>query len=178
MSHHESLKVALLSDTHGQLDGRIAEVIEGSDWIIHAGDIGNAMILHQLARQCDQLVAVRGNNDSFSQWPHQDHATLAELPHERDIHLPGGIIVVTHGHRINPAKSRHSRLRRRYSRARAVVYGHSHRLLVDTGQDPWILNPGAAGRARTHGGPSCLILRIRAQEWHVEHYRFCVHQRR
>ncbi|MCW8828951.1 MAG: metallophosphatase family protein [Gammaproteobacteria bacterium] len=172
MSYHRHLRIALLSDTHGVLDGRVAAVIEGSDWIVHAGDIGNAEVLHQLARLGDKLVAVRGNNDTPSHWPQQDHAILTALPHERSIALPGGELLVLHGHRINPAAQRHSRLRERYPAARAVVYGHSHRLVEDIEQGPWVLNPGAAGRARTHGGPSCLILQVKAGQWHVEHHRF------
>lgn len=172
MSHSHHLKVALLSDTHGVVDGRIAEVIDGSDRIVHAGDIGNAAVLQQLARLGDQVVAVRGNNDTASSWPQEDHAILAALPYERRVALPGGELLVVHGHRINPAKTRHAGLRRHYPQVRAVVYGHSHRLVEDIAESPWILNPGAAGRARTYGGPSCLLLYIKGEQWHIEHHRF------
>lgn len=177
MSHPLHLKVALLSDTHGVLDGRIAEVIEGSDCIVHAGDIGDAEVLHRLARLGGKVVAVRGNNDTPSRWPQQDHDILSALPYERTITLPGGEIMVVHGHRINPAAKRHAGLRRRYPQVRAVVYGHSHRLVEDIEEEPWILNPGAAGRARTYGGPSCLLLHIKAEQWHVEHHRFGLKQK-
>jgi len=166
------LKVALLSDTHGVVDHRIIEVIAGSDWIVHAGDIGNARVLHQLAQLGDQVVAVRGNNDVPAKWPQEDHAILAALPHERRVLLPGGELLVVHGHRLNPAAQRHHRLRQHYPEVRAVVYGHSHRLFQDTASEPWILNPGAAGRARTYGGPSCLLLHIKGVQWSVEHCRF------
>ena len=166
------LKVALLSDTHGAIDPRVAEAIAGSDWVIHAGDIGNADILHQLAQLGDKVVAVRGNNDVPAKWPAQDHDILNALGNERRIALPGGELVVVHGHTLNPASKRHQRLRSRYADARAVVYGHSHRLVEDLAESPWILNPGAAGRARTHGGPSCLLLHIKSEQWSVEHHRF------
>jgi len=172
MNAPSHLKVALLSDTHGVLDQRIAELIAGSDWVVHAGDIGNATVLHQLARLGDQVVAVRGNNDVPSKWPPADHTILAALPHERRLTLPGGELVVVHGHRLNPASQRHHRLRKRYPEVRAVVYGHSHRLDEDMAGEPWVLNPGAAGRSRTYGGPSCLLLHIKGTQWHVEHYRF------
>jgi putative phosphoesterase len=171
------LQVALISDTHGVVDPRIAELIAGSDWVIHAGDIGNASVLHQLARLAEKLVAVRGNNDTPGKWPQADHTILAALPHERRITLPGGELVVVHGHRLTPASQRHHRLRQRYAGVRAVVYGHSHRLVEDTAAEPWILNPGAAGRARTYGGPSCLLLRIRGDLWHVEPHRFATGKR-
>lgn len=178
MSHHyPPLKVALLSDTHGVLDAQVAEVIDGSDWIVHAGDIGSAAVLRQLAQLGGKLVAVRGNNDTPSRWPEQDHDILTALPHERTIPLPGGDLIVVHGHRLNPAGQRHDKLRRRYPGARAVVYGHSHRLVEDLAHPPWVLNPGAAGRDRTHGGPSCMILHVLAGQWQVRHHRFVLQRR-
>lgn len=174
MSHPHRLKIALLSDTHGVIDGQVAGMIEGSDCIVHAGDIGGAGVLQRLAQLGDKLVAVRGNNDTPSHWPRQDHDILSVLPYERHIDLPGGELVVVHGHRINPATQRHARLRQRYPAVRAVVYGHSHRLVQDTGEGPWVLNPGAAGRARTYGGPSCLILHINAGQWQLEQHRFAL----
>jgi putative phosphoesterase len=172
-AHHANrIKVALLSDTHGVLDHRIAEVIAGSDWVVHAGDIGNGAVLQQLARLAGQVVAVRGNNDLATSWPLQDHDILTALGWERRIALPGGELVVLHGHTINPASKRHHRLRERYPEARAVVYGHSHRLVEDLGDNPWVLNPGAAGRARTYGGPSCLLLHIKGEQWSLQHQRF------
>ena len=56
--------------------------------------------------------------------------------------------------------------------ARAVVYGHTHRLLCDQLEEPWVLNPGAAGQVRTFGGPSCLVLHAEPLAWHVESIRF------
>jgi hypothetical protein len=172
MSHPLHLKVALLSDTHGSIDHRIVEVIAGSDWVVHAGDIGGAAVLHQLAQLAGQVIAVRGNNDVPSRWPVQDHDILCALPWERRIELPGGDLVVLHGHTLNPASNRHPRLRERYPLARAVVYGHSHRLVEDLSAVPWILNPGAAGRSRTYGGPSCLLLHIKGDQWSLQHHRF------
>ena len=85
--------------------------------------------------------------------------------------LPGGTLVVIHGHQT-PARGRHERLRRRFPHARALVYGHSHRLLLDQEALPWVLNPGAAGRTRTHGGPSCLVLTADADCWTIRTFRF------
>jgi len=169
-----SLKIALLADTHGVIDNRVARMISGSDWVIHAGDIGNGSVLQQLAQLANQVVAVKGNNDVPGKWPAQDHEILSALRNERRLDLPGGELVVLHGHRVTPAALRHQRLRKRYAETRAVVYGHSHQLVEDLSALPWILNPGAAGRARTYGGPSCLLLHIKGEQWSVEHHRFAL----
>jgi len=163
--------VAIVSDTHGVLDPRIAECVGRCDYAVHAGDIGAATVLEALRPRL-AVVAVTGNNDVASKWVEGQREVLAALPEEARLALPGGDLVAVHGHRAGAAVARHARLRRAYPDARAVVYGHSHRLSVDVDADPWVLNPGAAGRSRTYGGPSCLILRAAVRSWRVEVVRF------
>ena len=165
------MRVLLLSDTHGQLDARIELLAQDCDGVVHAGDVGNASVLDALRASGANVVAIRGNNDVASKWPRGERAALDALEDEARIELPGGTLIAVHGDRYAPA-TRHARLRRAYPDARAVVYGHSHRLTVDDAVTPWILNPGAAGRARTYGGPSCLVLEARAKVWRVASHRF------
>ncbi len=171
MQRHQ--RILIISDTHGTLDPRIAALARDCDWVVHAGDVGNTTVLAALAPR-REVVAVRGNNDVPAKWPTEERSTLQGLPDEAALELPGGRLVVLHGHRLNPASQRHQRLRLRYPGARAVVVGHSHRLEVDRSAGPWILNPGAAGRARTFGGPSCLLLELDGREWRVEPHRFAM----
>lgn len=165
------MRVLLVSDTHGALDARIAALARESDLVVHAGDVGAASVLAALEAACPRVIAVRGNNDVPAKWPRAEHARLAALPEQADIELPGGRLVVVHGDRF-PAPQRHARLRAAFAGARAVVYGHSHRLCVDEDTRPWVLNPGAAGRSRTFGGPSCLHLTAAPRAWSVRQARF------
>lgn len=165
------MRVLLLSDTHGHLAPGIAALARESDAVVHAGDIGSAGVLAALG---PALTAVRGNNDTPSRCAQADWAALAPLPEEARLELPGGTLVVVHGHTVLPAAERHARLRRRYPEARAIVYGHSHRLVSDCAARPWVLNPGAAGRARTHGGPSCLVLTAQTRAWTLETHRYAL----
>ena len=166
------VSVAIVSDTHGALDARIAECVTHCDYAVHAGDVGNAAVLAALRPRLGEVFAVRGNNDVAAKWPRADAAKLVSLPEYSLVELPGGVLAVTHGHRAGGAQQRHARLRRQFPGARAVVYGHSHRLLCDQDEPVWVLNPGAAGRSRTFGGPSCLILEADRHRWHVEAVRF------
>ncbi|MGH8173722.1 MAG: metallophosphoesterase family protein [Rhodanobacteraceae bacterium] len=161
----------LLSDTHGVLDDRIAAFARECDIAVHAGDVGSARIIDVLKTSGAQVFAVRGNNDTPAKWSADERATLANLRDVERVELPGGVLVATHGDAFTPAK-RHTRLRAAYPDARAIVYGHSHHLVIDDTEAPWVLNPGAAGRARTHGGPSCLLLHASARAWRVEALRF------
>ncbi len=167
-----TLRVAILGDTHGMLDPRIAEAVTFCDYAVHTGDVGCASVLEEMRPQRGLVLGVRGNNDTASKWPEDDAHILEQLPFEAELELPGGRIVVVHGHRAGPVKFRHAWFRRNFSRARVVAYGHSHRRVCDTAETPWVLNPGAAGRARTLGGPSCMILHASEREWRIETRRF------
>ncbi len=163
-------QVVLLSDTHGVLDQRIAALVAASDIAVHAGDIGSQFVLHALQPK-DSVIAVRGNNDVAHKWPVEGQHLLEHLPAEAAVDLPGGQLIVLHSEHY-PVRRRHARLRAAYPHARAVVYGHSHLLAVDCTALPWILNPGAAGRERTHGGPSCLILIAADNDWRIDIRRY------
>ena len=165
------MRVAILADTHGHLDSRVADAVAECDLAVHGGDIGNADVFARLRPRQGRVIAVTGNNDTPQRWPECDRRLLADLPEVAEIPLPGGCLAVIHGHQT-PARDRHGRLRKRFPHARAVVYGHSHRLAADRDASPWLLNPGAAGRARTFGGPSCIILTVSALMWELEIRRF------
>ena len=166
-----SVTVAVLADTHGFLDPRVAECIGACDVAVHAGDIGGVEVLLALQPR-DEVVAIRGNNDTEQSWGDGEQHLLETLPREAAVDLPGGRVVLRHGDDSGSLEQRHRRYRRQYPDAGAVVYGHSHRLLVDQQQHPWLLNPGAAGRTRTYGGPSCLILTCDETRWQVAERRF------
>lgn len=170
-AHAGRQRVLLLADTHGVIDPRIARLAAGCDAVVHAGDIGNAAVLQAIAA-AGRVLAVRGNNDTAAKWPAADRARLARLAEEQRLALPGGTLVVVHGDRVLPAGRRHEKLRRLYPEARAVVYGHTHRAACDRAARPWVLNPGAAGRTRTFGGPSCLVLTADERQWRVQLRRF------
>lgn len=164
-------RVGLVADTHGCLDPKVGERLRGCALVAHAGDVGGDAVLHALAAASPDVRAVAGNNDVAAKWVGDDLRLLEALPSVQHIHLPGGLLVVVHGHTVLPAKRRHAKLRQMFPDARAIVYGHSHRQVVDTNAEPWILNPGAAGRARTYGGPCYLLLHAAGEKWHVESFQ-------
>lgn len=166
------LRIVLVSDTHGFVDSRIVEIAGACDVVVHAGDIGDQEVLNRLRPRGGRVLAVRGNNDTPGKWPARQREAVRRLPEEARLTLPGGTLVAVHGDRVTPAHKRHERLRRLYRDTRAVVYGHTHRAVCDLEALPWILNPGAAGRSRTFGGPSCLVLDVGARAWRVELLRF------
>lgn len=168
------MKVLLLSDTHGSVHPGILDLAATVDLVVHAGDVGHPTVLTALQDRAGELRAVRGNNDRPERWPADAIAAFDALAPQLQLPLPDGLVVVEHGHRVNPAARRHEKLRKRHPDARLIVYGHSHHLAIDRDASPWIVNPGAAGRARTHGGPSCILLTIDTRGWHLSSRRFAL----
>jgi putative phosphoesterase len=165
-------RVAVLGDTHGVLDERVAAAARECDAVVHTGDVGARAVLDALGAAGAPVLAVYGNNDVPAKWPRGEGAVLRALPQQVTLALPGGALVVEHGHEAGAAKTRHARLRARHGDARAVAVGHSHHARIDDDEEPWVLNPGAAGRARTYGGPSWIELVATRAGWAATLHRY------
>ena len=172
-SHHQSLSIAIISDTHTVLDERIADVIKKADIAIHAGDICCGSVLENMHPRLGHIFAVTGNNDHHTTWPAEQKEIVEALPDVAEIKLPGGLLVVEHGHTHGHQQPDHASLRKTHPQARIIVYGHTHKQVCDKDEQPWVINPGAAGETRTRGGPSCLVLTAsKNDEWTIEALRF------
>jgi putative phosphoesterase len=143
------MRIGLISDTHGRLRSQVFEVFDGVDRILHAGDIGPPDLLTEL-EAIAPVTAVRGNTDGF------DVSHVA--PPEVELELGGKAVVVVHGDALGSPTP--SGLRQAYPDADLVVYGHTHRPLVDRSAVPLVVNPGAAGAARFGLAPSVGILTL------------------
>jgi putative phosphoesterase len=107
------------------------DALRGSDLIVHAGDIGSAAILRELATLAP-VTAVRGNND-VGAW-------ASDLRDVETIELAAARIGVVHDVKTLAA-----------ARGRgwnAVVAGHSHRPLCKMCDGVLHFNPGSAGPRR------------------------------
>lgn len=171
LSRYKSLLVGILSDTHGYINENIHKRLSDCDVILHAGDIGSNQVINQLKIICKNVIPVIGNNDVKEKWNDEDHAELNKIIDIAEIKLPGGTIVIMHGDRYFSVANRHEKMRQHYPEAKAIIYGHSHKLVCDVEKNPWVLNPGAAGKTRTKGGASCLIMQANTMRWNISEFR-------
>jgi putative phosphoesterase len=131
--------IAILADTHlprGQrrLPEQCLARLRAADLILHAGDISTARVLDELSALGPAVLAVHGNVD--------EPALRERLPAELQVELDGVSLAMTHD--AGPAKGRLARLRRRFPRADAVVFGHSHIPLHEADEGGFeIFNPGS-----------------------------------
>ena len=123
--------IGLIADTHGYLDPRITPAFEGVEAIVHAGDLGSTAILEALGETAP-VYAVRGNND--------DKIGGLGLPMQEDFQLAG-----VHFHLVHQLPQA-----RPTPDTDVVVFGHSHRALIERRGDVLFINPGAAGRVGFH----------------------------
>jgi putative phosphoesterase len=131
------LRLAIISDTHLPRGTRALplEHLRGADAIVHAGDLSTAAVLDELLALGPPIVAVHGNVD--------DAAVRARLP-ERVVFDAGGGVEIGVIHDAGAAKGRLARMRAAFPGCAAVVFGHSHIPLHETGDDGFqIFNPGS-----------------------------------
>ncbi len=163
----QAITVAVVSDTHSFLDPRIIDIVSECDIAVHAGDICGADILESMKPKSGKVYAVTGNNDPYC------HISNTTLPQVLSFDAPGGKISIEHGHVHGAHQPDHNSLREAHSDAKVVIYGHTHKQVIDKEAKPWVINPGAAGKTRNHGGPSCLVIQCSdSSEWKIKKYRF------
>lgn len=135
--------IGVISDTHGLLRPEAVAALEGSELILHAGDVGDLRILDEL-RRIAPVHAVYGNTD----WGE----VRGRLPRIAEVDLgsedgkvagapAGPLAYVHHGDReldMDPAAAG----------IEMVVSGHTHRPLVHERDGVLYLNPGSAGPRR------------------------------
>lgn len=155
MTEVEQHIVGLISDTHGLLRTDVHRALAGVDLILHAGDVGGADILDELA-VIAPVHAVYGNTDAPGQ---------PRLSTVLDLVIGGLRVHVSHGHEAGSPTPQ--RLANRYA-ADVIVYGHTHRQQVSRIGDTLVVNPGAAGPKRFDLLPSVARLTIRDRVADVE----------
>lgn len=125
-------KIGVISDTHGLLRPEALAALEGSDRIIHAGDVGDPEILDRLA-QIASVTAVRGNVDHG--------AWVKDTPDTQILEIDGASIYILHILEKLDVKPEAAGID-------AVIYGHSHVPKQETKNGVLYFNPGSAGPKR------------------------------
>ena len=128
--------IGLISDTHGLVRPEVFEALQGVSQILHAGDVGPADVLTELATIAP-VRAVYGNTDAPGR---------PDLVERIEDVIDGVRIVVTHGHELGSPTP--PKLVGAYPNADVIVYGHTHQQLVTKAARRIVVNPGAAGPRR------------------------------
>ena len=126
------VRVGLIADTHGLLRPEAKAFLQGSDTIVHAGDICDPAILEALG-EIAPVTAVRGNND-VGPW-------ARPIPETQFLQVGEVFIYAIHDLAqldFDPAAAQ----------VRVLVSGHSHQPLIVERDGVLYVNPGSAGPRR------------------------------
>ena len=128
----EAFIIGVISDTHGLLRPEAVEALRDADKIIHAGDVGDPVIITELERIAP-LTLIRGNIDT-SDWS-------KNLPDTNILDVGSLSLYVLHNVHdldLDPAAAGFA----------AVIFGHSHQPLIEWRKHVLFFNPGSAGPRR------------------------------
>jgi uncharacterized protein len=141
------IRIGLISDTHGLLRPEALDVLRGSDFIVHAGDIGEG-VLEPLSKIAP-VTAVRGNNDRA---PWADKISETEMLRFGEITLHALHDLADLGLDPNAAG------------VDVIVSGHSHKPRIEKRSGVLYVNPGSAGPVRFKLPISVGLLQISGKE--------------
>jgi len=147
--------IGLVADTHGLVRPACLTALRGCELILHAGDVGGPSVLAALG-EIAPVRAVRGNVDPLA---------APDLADAIDLVVGRVSIHVSHGHELGSPTP--VRLVEHYG-ADVIVFGHTHRALIERIGRQLVVNPGAAGAARFHLVPSVARLTITGGEASVD----------
>ena len=136
------MKILIVSETHGRNAG-IEEAIEREkpfQKLIHLGDVQDCEDYIEALADCPMEI-VAGNNDYFSQ-----------LPNEKILDLDGLKVLITHGHYYYVSTGYDFIRREAISRGMDIVmFGHTHRPLIQEEGNLTLINPGSLSYPRQSG---------------------------
>lgn len=146
------MKILIISDTHGRHTGfdRILQKEGAPDMLIHLGDVEGGEY-YMSERVAGPVHMVGGNNDFFS-----------GLNREEEFMIGKYRVLITHGHYYYVSVGT-ERIKEE-ARARGVdivMFGHTHRPVLEVEEDLVTLNPGSVSFPRQEGRkPSYMIMYI------------------
>jgi putative phosphoesterase len=127
-----SMKIGVVSDTHGLFRPEVAAALAGVERILHLGDVGRLSVL-QVLEKIAPVTAVRGNVDS--------EGPCSELPETDVVLVDGRYVYMLHDLEtlhLDPAAGKFA----------AVLFGHSHVPNFYTRKGVLYFNPGSCGPRR------------------------------
>lgn len=148
------MKILIVSDTHRR-DANLVEVLKKErpiDCLIHLGDVeGSEDYIREIAECPTHIVC--GNNDFFCDLPREEEFTLGRYK-----------VLITHGHYYYVSLDTQEIKRQAEARGVDIVmFGHTHRPLLEKSGKVLLVNPGSIGYPRQEGRkPSYIVMEIKA----------------
>jgi putative phosphoesterase len=141
-------RLGIIADTHDYFDPQLAALLQGVDLILHAGDVGERAILHQLSKLAP-VCAVRGNID--------EGAACNHLPDTLMCTVDQVTIYMTHIFAPPTAAEPGDNP----CGGQVVLFGHTHQQHLEEHGGVLYFNPARSGRTSSKEPRSVGLLEIR-----------------
>lgn len=144
------MRVLIVSDTHRHINNylKVLKQVSPIDMVIHCGDAeGNEHLIGERAGCAVEMVT--GNNDFFS-----------NLPREKEFLIGKYRVWLTHGHNYYVSMGNETIKQEAIARGMDIVmYGHTHKPVIDIDDHIIAINPGSLTYPRQEGRrPSYIIM--------------------
>lgn len=138
------MKIAIISDTHGEIPQTAWDYTTECEYIIHAGDIGSRACYEKLRGSGKKVYMVKGNND-WGSW-------CQFIPKTLSFTICGKLFYLIHDS---------YRLSYPYPEVDYVISGHTHKFDCEFKNGAMYINPGSTTEAR---GGSCTMAILHLEE--------------
>lgn len=146
------MKILIVSDTHRKNENylKVLQLVGKLDMVIHLGDVEGSEYTIREAAGCP-VEMIAGNNDFFS-----------DLPSEKTLQIGRYRVMITHGHQYYIGMGNEMLKEEAIANGVDIVmYGHTHRPVIDISDDIIMLNPGSLSYPRQDDKkPSYIIMEI------------------
>jgi len=144
--------IGVVSDTYGDLHPRVVEVLDGVDFILHCGNIGDVSVLEALSH-CAPVSGVLGQVDRAAEF--DGVLTKSLLRNWSDVQ-----VYVTH-HLGSPLELLPGPQREiEEGEPDLILFGATHEGYNNRVDGRHFLNPGSAARRGRRGAPSVALLEL------------------
>jgi len=133
-----TLRIGIITDTHGLYDPAVERHFVGVEEILHAGDIGGEEVIRRLQRLAP-VTAVSGNVDDYE---------ASGFPRRLVLQRGGLKIALCHVLYVNGKISPETAVWLDGERPDVCIFGHSHRPTLARHGTTLLFNPGSAGPRR------------------------------
>ncbi len=146
------MKVLIVSDTHRKNDNffKVLEMVGRVDMVVHCGDAEGSEYAISEAAGCETQI-VLGNNDFFS-----------NLPRESEFMIGDYRVWLVHGHNYYVYMgNEHIKEEAVCKGVDIVMYGHTHKPVIDIDDNVIAINPGSLSYPRQENKrPSYILMEI------------------
>ena len=142
------MKIVILSDTHGNLNGFVNVILKhkDSDLFLHLGDGAREYLKIKSLYKDIPMCMVKGNCD------------VEDLPKQKTFNFNGITLFACHGDAFNVKQGLDEYINfAKKFKYNIIAFGHTHKRFIQNNDGLCVINPGSLTLPRSFGPSYCLL---------------------